>query len=161
MGNKLKPKDVNDALEDIDVGGMKSDITDMKSDITDMKSDITDIKSDITDIESQVISIYTWEAETKPVIATGETVDITTDIYNIIASGKYLLQITLTVSISNTTASRTNVICTLSQYGCILDRSNMKMGMFRLSLDSDNTKILFTTYGDTTFYLGTLKLFKL
>ena len=147
MGNKLKPKEVNDALEDINVDGMKSDITDMKS--------------DITDIESQVISIYTWDAETHPVIATGETVDITTDIYNIIASGKYLLQITLTTSTSNGSSSRTNVICTLTQYGCILDRTNMKMGMFRLAFDSNNTKILFTTYGDTTFYLGSLKLFKL
>ena len=43
MGNKLKPKDVNEALEDINVDDIKEDISDIKSDISSLTTTVNAI----------------------------------------------------------------------------------------------------------------------
>ena len=163
--------DITAELTKVEIDGVKYAIVgettaeDVSYDNTDSGLTADDVQGAIDELKNlntDVISVYAYASGTSPVIANGETIDITSDVFNIIDSGKYILDITLCTDTSNSSSLRTNVFCkAANQYGCILNRTSPVAAMFRIYLSDDNTKLTFNTYGTTTFYLTNVKIIKL
>ena len=129
------------------------------SDLT--ADDVQDAIDELSENDVEIIDIYKYATGTSPVIATGETIDITSDMYNIIASGNYMLRVNVCLDTSNGSSGRTSLYCDCAnQWGVILNRTDPSIGMLRLPVNDSHDKLTLTTYGTTTFYVSAVKLIK-